>query len=129
MLAPARIASPMPETSGRAQLRRILALARPEKRRIALGTLCLLVGSGMALLYPQGIRLIIDGALGHGGAPIDRAALFLLGVFLVAGAAVPLRAMFFSIAGERIVADLGTRVYRALVAQEIGFSTSGAPAS
>ena len=105
-------------------LRRILRLARPERRRLVLGTLCLFVGSAMALLYPQGIRLVVDGALGQAGASrgtIDHAALFMLAIFLVEGGAVALRAFLFSTAGERIVATLREDLYRAIVAQEIAF--------
>ena len=35
---------------------RLLHLARPEAGRIALGTLFLLVGSGLTLVYPPGMR-------------------------------------------------------------------------
>ena len=79
-------------------------------------------GSAMGLLYPQAIKWIIDATVGNGSpGGIDRAAIFMLVVFAVEGVAVGLRAAMFSIAGERIVARLRERLYRAIVAQEIGF--------
>ena len=103
------------------ELRRLLALAAPEWRRLAVATVFLLLGSAMALLYPQAIRLIIDGAMAGAVGAIDQAALLLAGIFLVEGVAVALRALLFSIAGERIVTRLRQRLYRAILSQEIGF--------
>src|SRR5207302_1500891 len=45
-------------------LRRIFTLARPEWRSIAAGTAFLALGSAMGLLYPQGLRVILDSVLG-----------------------------------------------------------------
>ncbi len=63
-------------------LRRLAALARPEAGALLAGTVSLAVGTGATLLYPQAIRLVIDGALGRGGrilgsgsGLLDRAAL------------------------------------------------------
>jgi ATP-binding cassette subfamily B protein len=103
------------------KLSRLLALAAPEWRRLSAATLFLLVGSAMALLYPQAIRMIIDGALARGLGAIDDAALLLGGIFLVEGVAVGLRALLFSVAGERVVTRLRQRLYRSILAQEIGF--------
>ena len=44
-----------------ATLRRLLSLARPEWKLLGAGVLFLGFGSAMALLYPQGMRIIIDG--------------------------------------------------------------------
>jgi len=105
-------------------MRRVLALARPELGRLTLATLCLVLSSGMSLLFPQGIRIIVDGALGQGRAAlgtVDRATGALLVIFLVQAAAGSLRYTLFSIAGERVVARLRTALFEHLVAQEIGF--------
>ena len=106
-------------------MRRLLQLARPEARSIALGLVFLTIGSAMGLLYPQGMRVIIDGVL-SGDAQgktrlIDKAALAMVAVALVQGAAMALRALFFSITGERIVARLREQLYRSILSQEIAF--------
>jgi ABC-type multidrug transport system fused ATPase/permease subunit len=49
-------------------LLRLLRLARPELRLIVLGILALALGSGVSLLYPQGMKLVIDAAQGHAPA-------------------------------------------------------------
>jgi ATP-binding cassette subfamily B protein len=102
--------------------RRLLGLARDEWRRLLIGTFFLALGSGAGLLYPQGIRVIIDDALTAGDPSIvDKAALVLLAVFVVQAIAVALRSILFTVAGERIVTRLRTTLYRAIMRQEIAF--------
>ena len=99
-----------------------ISLARPQWVRLSWGTLFLFLGSAMGLAYPQAIRIIIDQALAEGGqAIIDRAALVMLAVFAVQGLAVALRYYLFTVAGERIVAQLRIDLYIRIMAQEIGF--------
>jgi len=100
----------------------LLDLARPEWRTLAAGTAFLALGSAMGLLYPQGIRIIIDGVLGGGKLElIDRAAVLMVAAAAVQAVGIALRAYLFSTAGERIVARLRERLYESLLAQEIGF--------
>ena len=47
-----------------AGLVRVLGLARPELRNLALGGLFLLVGSAATLAYPKAVEAIVDQALG-----------------------------------------------------------------
>src|SRR5438105_6963797 len=105
-----------------ATLRRLLQLARPERRLLAGGMAFLAVGSAMGLLYPQGLRVIIDGVLA-GGKPalVDKAALFMVGVALVQGIAIASRAVLFGLAGERAVARLREKLFGGILNQEIGF--------
>jgi len=105
-----------------ATLRRLLELARPEWKLLGVGVAFLALGSAMGLLYPQGMRLIIDGVLG-GGRPelVDRAALFMVAVALVQGIAISIRAVIFSLVGERAVARLRERLFAGILEQEIGF--------
>ncbi len=114
----------------RASLRRLLALARPEAPRIGAGVLFLAIGSAASLLYPQGMRLIVDGALGQGrpgllGPPgpglIDRAALAMGVIAAVQGIAIAARYVLFSVAGERVVTRLRRDLHRAILDQEIAF--------
>ncbi|MGK4003987.1 ABC transporter transmembrane domain-containing protein [Sorangium sp. So ce1036] len=108
---------------GPAHLRRLVHLARPELGRLALGTLFLGVGSAVSLLFPQAIRVFIDGALGPGGPAevVDRTALWLVGLILVQAVAVALRYVLFATAGERVVARLRADLFAHLLQQETAF--------
>lgn len=108
--------------AGKLDVRRLLSLARPEVRTLALGTVFLLIGSSMGLLYPQAIRVIIDSALEAGDAGIiDQAALMMIVIFAVESVATALRYYLFTVSGERIVARLREDLYRRIIGQEVGF--------
>lgn len=111
---------PKPSTTS---LRRILALARPEAKPLALGIFFLAVSSLMSLLFPQAIRLIVDEALASEKnlALLDKAAFGLVFIFLVQAVASALRYALFSISGERVVAKLRSRLFAVLIEQEIAF--------
>ena len=106
-------------------LRRLVALARPERRLLAAGLLFLLLGGATALVWPQAVRRIVDEALAADSdaslARLNRTAIGLLVIFLVQSVAVALRFYLFAIAGERIVLRLRQSLYGALVRQEIAF--------
>jgi ATP-binding cassette subfamily B protein len=104
------------------ELRRILALARPELPRLVVATTALLVSSTMTLLYPQAVRLMIDSLLG-GSSPVsfDNGVLLLATFFAVGAVFGMLRAWLFTVAGERIVADLRTRVFEAILDKDVEF--------
>ena len=111
-------------------LRRIVALAHPEWRLLLAGTLAVAAGSAASLLYPQAIRVIIDGALGAGSATVfgpagtasvDHAALAMAALALVQGLAIVLRARSFGVAGERVVTRLRKDLYRSILEQEVAF--------
>jgi ABC transporter fused permease/ATP-binding protein len=106
----------------RVSIRRLVALARPEWPRLAVGTLFLLTGAAASLVFPQGIKAVIDGALaGTSTAKIDQVAIGLAAVSLVFGVSIALRYVLFSVAGERVVTRLRERLYRSIIDQEIGF--------
>ena len=110
----------MPSRS--ATLRRLILLARPEWRLIGAGLFFLALGSAMGLLYPQGIRIIVDGVLGSGSsALVDKAALFMGGIALVQGLAIAGRYTLISVAGERAVARIREQLFARILDQEIGF--------
>ncbi|MFN2546282.1 MAG: ABC transporter ATP-binding protein [Myxococcales bacterium] len=105
-----------------ATLKRLLLLARPEWRLLGLGLVFLALGSAMSLLYPQGIRLIIDGVLGSGRREmVDKAALFMVAVAFVQGLAISLRFSLISVAGERAVTRIREQLFSRILDQEIGF--------
>src|SRR5512141_1969287 len=102
--------------------RKLLALLREESRALAAGTVLLVAGAGLSLVYPQGIRAIVDGAVsGRDPAQVTRIALFLAGLAILQGAAVAGRHLLFSLAGERGVRRVRERLYRSLLSQEIAF--------
>lgn len=108
--------------AGGTSIRRILRLARPEWRSLALGTVFLAISSAAGLVYPRGIQYLLDGALGDpSGASIDRAAIFLVIVLAVQAVTTSLRYVLFTTAGERVVARLRRDLYAAILAQEIAF--------
>ncbi len=119
---------PFPEPKAknpRVAFRRLVSLARPEAARIAAGTTFLVLGSVMSLLYPQGVRFVIDGAIGRASSgTLDRVAVAMAVVSLVLGAAVAMRSFLFSVAGERVVTRLREQLYRAILDQEIAFFDS-----
>jgi ABC transporter fused permease/ATP-binding protein len=117
-----RISGILSGVNRKATVRRLLALARPEWRLLGAGVFFLSLGSAMALLYPQGMRVIIDGVLG-GSAPglVDRAALFMVGVALLQALAVSARHTLISVAGERAVTRVRERLFASILDQEIGF--------
>jgi len=100
---------------------RLLALAKPEWRRLAVATVFLVVGGGAGLAYPKFIGVLIDAAVDGGAEAINRTALIMAAIFAVQAVAVALRYYLFTVAGERIVTRLREAVYRSIINQEIAF--------
>ncbi len=98
-------------------LSRLLALMAPYTGRFALATFALFIGSGAGLLYPQALRLVVDTGITKGSLDhIDHIALALAGVFVVQALLTWLRHYLMSWLGERVVADLRSRVFSRLMA-------------
>ncbi len=113
---------PIPAPRARRLLRRALLLARPEWKSLVLGIFFLVVASATNLIFPQAIRMLIDGALASGSeGTVDRAALFLLMVGLVSAVAGSARYVLFIVSGERVVTRLRRDAYAKLIEQEIAF--------
>jgi len=103
-------------------LGRLAGLLRREVPALAAATVLLALGSGLALVYPQGIRAIVDGAIaGRDPAQLARVAFLLGGLAVVQGLAVAGRAILFSLAGERGVRRVREHLFRSLVSQEVAF--------
>jgi ABC transporter fused permease/ATP-binding protein len=103
-------------------LRRLAGLLRQELPALLGGTALLALASGLSLVYPQGIRAIVDGALaGRDASRLLLVAAVLAGLGLVQGAAVAGRTVLFSLAGERGVRRIRERLFRSLVSQEVAF--------
>ena len=111
-----------PSPSRLSSFRRLLPLLKMEWRALAGATALLLLGSAAALAYPQGIRVIVDGALSNRDLGRIRFAAFLMGgLAVVQGLAVAGRAYLFGLAGERGVKRVREQLFDSLVVQEVGF--------
>ena len=114
------LASPSPSRLSSA--RRLLPLLEMEWKALAGATVLLLLGSAAALAYPQGIRIIVDGALeSRDMGRIRQAALVMGALAVVQGLAVAGRAYLFALAGERGVKRVREQLFDSLVVQEVGF--------
>jgi len=104
-------------------LARLLPLLRPHRGRFALATLLLLIGSAMTLVYPQAAQRAIDAGLSGGGSTVqlDQMAAVVVVVFVVNAALTWARHYLMSWLGERVVADLRSRVYERLLAQPLAY--------
>jgi ATP-binding cassette subfamily B protein len=103
-------------------LKRLWPLLRLEWPALTGATALLLVASVAALAYPQGIRLIVDGAVARRDVAAIRWAAIAMGVLaVVQGLAVGGRAWLFAIAGERGVRRVRERLFTSLVNQEVAF--------
>jgi ATP-binding cassette subfamily B protein len=101
--------------------RRLLTMATNEWRLLLPAMLALAVGSALSLAWPQAVRHLVDG-LADPQRPLDRFAIGgLLALFGVQGVASGLRAFWFTVAGERVVARLRADLYDALLHQPIAF--------
>jgi ATP-binding cassette subfamily B protein len=128
-LVMARLTDPLPKDAPRVPaaragrlLWRSFAFARPEWRRLAAGTACLLAGSASSLAFPQAIRMVVDSAgMVGAGRSMDRAAAFMLVLGVTSAAAASGRYILFTLAGERVVARLRAEAYAKLLGQEIAF--------
>lgn len=102
--------------------KRVLELARPELPILVPGTVALVVGTALSLVFPRGIGMLVDAATKpDGGSELNRDLALLAGVLFFSSVASFLRAYWFTFAGERVVARLRTDLYANLLRQEIGF--------
>ena len=108
-----------------ASLRRIFEFARPYTSRLVAALILTVIGSGVALVVPLGLRELVDAVFQQGNrALLDTLTLALIVLFV-------LRALFafggsylLGWTGERVVADLRMAVYRHLHRQTLRFFTN-----
>ncbi|MFP4228203.1 MAG: ABC transporter ATP-binding protein [Salinivenus sp.] len=105
-----------------ASLRRILRLGWPYRNRL-LGALTLtVVGTAVTLVVPLGLRELVDAVFQEANrALLDWLALALIVLFVVRAVASFGGSYLLGWVGERVVADLRTRVYRHLHRQSLRF--------
>jgi ATP-binding cassette subfamily B protein len=93
-------------------LKRLWRFVAPHRAVMAGAFLALTVAAGTVLALGAGLRRLIDGGFGGGGAAmLDRAVLALFAVVAVMAAASFARFYLVSWLGERVVADLRRAVY------------------
>ena len=101
---------------------RLLSLARPEFKSLAIASVFLAIASLSQLAYPQAIRKMVDQALQSKDlSQINQISLLILLVFTVQAIASTLRYFLFTMAGERIVQNLRSQLYSHILNQEIAF--------
>ena len=113
---------PLPVT-----LKRLYSLAWPERWKLGLGTVFLLISAVGNLAFPRAIGTLFDesitglkmGKVDLGR--VDEMALVLVGIFAATAVASALRFLLFSRSGERIVTRLRGDLYASLMRQETAF--------
>ena len=103
-------------------LRRIFRLAWPYRYRLVAALLLTVLGAGVALVVPLGLRELVDAVFDEANRTLlDRLTLALVLLFVVRAAASFGGSYLLGWTGERVVADLRKRVYRHLHRQSLRF--------
>jgi ABC transporter fused permease/ATP-binding protein len=103
-------------------LRRLLPMVWPHRRRFALATLFLVVGSSLNLVYPQAARAAIDAGLGDATTgTLDKIAAAVVVVFVLNAAVTWGRHYLMSWLGERVVSELRSKVYHKMLEQPLSW--------
>ena len=110
-------------------LRMVYAAAAQYPSQIALAFTALLVTAGATLAIPWRFKVIIDEAFGGtaGADDIAHAFQYLLMIVVVLGLGTALRFYFVSWIGERVVADIRTRVQQNLLRMAPAFYEENSP--
>ena len=103
-------------------LNRVAALAKPETPIIAIATIALLISTAATVAIPQFFGQMIDDISETKDiAHLNRTLITMGLVFLVGSFFTFVRAYYFTVAGERVVARLRKTLFYRIQAQEIGF--------
>ena len=103
-------------------LLRLLPMVKPYRARFVLATTVLLVGSALNLVYPQVARRAVDAGLESATTTtLDQLVFGVVAVFFISALLTWWRHYLMSWMGERVVADLRTKVYARLIEQPLGF--------
>jgi len=101
---------------------RLLQLTKPHRALLALGLVALILGSGINLLFPFLIREALNGS--HGlDISRDLALLttVLIVLFVIQSVVFYLRHYAFVVVGYRMVQDLRSQLFKAIINQDIAF--------
>jgi ABC transporter fused permease/ATP-binding protein len=101
---------------------RVWGLSRPEYKTLLIGLLFLIISSGMNLIYPQAVRRIVDEAIGAKNMDlVTQATILMVVVFMIQAVTSSLRYYYFTLAGERIVFGLRSKLYSHLISLDLSF--------
>ncbi|MER7796656.1 ABC transporter ATP-binding protein [Microbacterium sp. NPDC096154] len=109
--------------------RRVVALFRPYRARIAVTGLLVIVGAALGAIPPLVIQRIFDDALfpTDGGAVrmdlLVRLVLLMIGLYVASALVGVAQTWFTSNVGNRVTGDLRVRMFEHLQAMELGFFT------
>lgn len=110
------------------QLWRIVRLGRKYRVRIMLAALCSLGAAAGSLIMPLGLRELLNGAIaGASRSMLRNFALALLGLYTARSILSFIGGFVLRASGERIVADLRTRVFAHLHTLSLGFFSDHSP--
>jgi len=101
---------------------RILKLSRDEWPILFKGMLFLLISSAALMVYPQYIKVIIDESMKAKDMDgLNRAALIAMIVFVIQAISSSLRSYYFTLAGEKTVKRLRSKLFSQIIFQEMSF--------
>ena len=110
--APETADASRPTLSLATTLRRILAYARPYRRRLALAVALTLLSTSVGLVVPLGLQRLLDSVFEAGNAGLlDTITLVLFGLFALQAVLGFSGTYLMEWTGERVVTDLRQRVY------------------
>jgi len=101
-------------------LKGIVPFLKPHRRMLLLWLAALAVSSTATLFFPVAIKELIDQGFTQGGE-VDSRFLLLFAVAVVLALATAARFYFVSLLGERVIADLRTRLYSHLLSLDQTF--------
>ncbi|TEB37668.1 hypothetical protein FA13DRAFT_1761915 [Coprinellus micaceus] len=118
------------DETGSSSFRKIISLARPEKKPLLIAVGLLFVSSAVSMSVPFTVGKLIDFFSSTNpqipfGLSIWQASAALFTVFTIGAVANAGRAMLMRLAGQRIVGRLRERTYAAALRQEVEFVEKG----
>jgi len=112
----------MTKPANSSEFKQLLTFAYPERRLLIWGTLFLALGSLVLLAFPQAVRITMDEAVETKNISlINQMGMLMLFLLTLQSLATALRYYLFTLAGERTVKRIRSRLFDALLEQEIGF--------
>jgi ATP-binding cassette subfamily B protein len=109
--------------------RRVVALFRPYRGRIAITGALVMVGAALGVVPPLVVQRVFDDALfPTGGGEVDlgllvRLVVVMIGLYLAGAAVQVVQTWFTSTIGNRVTGDLRVRMFEHLQRMELGFFT------
>lgn len=103
-------------------MQRFISLAYDQRWQIAAASVTVLASSGISLIFPAAIGQVLDVALDPNSSQTPSGiAIGLAALFGLQSGMIMLRSGLLSVAGERIAADLRSRVFDKLLQQDVSW--------